>query len=239
MDKELLIQFEQVLGYKVTDTRLLSQALTHSSGVDNRLESNERLEFLGDAVLSIIICQTLYQRFPEYLEGELTKIKSLLVSRRSCAKIAKRLTLQQYLKVGKGMQDSRALSGSIAAGLLEALIAVIYLDGGFDAARSFVLTAFGPMLQEIENTQNRDNFKSLLQQYAQQKFNAVPVYLLLDEKGPDHNKCFETQVLIKQRYFQSAWGRNKKQAEQQAALNALLELGVLKKHLLDKEKLLS
>lgn len=235
MDKQVLENIEQVLDYKVSDTLLLSQALTHSSYVDNRLNSNERLEFLGDAVLSVTICRTLYERFPEYLEGELTKIKSMLVSRRSCARVAKRLGVQKYLKVGKGMQDSRALSGSVAAGMLEALIAVIYLDGGFDAARKFVLRAFGPMLEEIESKQTRDNFKSLLQQHAQQKLDAVPVYLLLDEKGPDHDKCFETQVVINQRYFPSAWGTNKKQAEQKAALNALLELGVLKKQLLDKE----
>jgi len=228
MDKKVLKEIEQVLEYKVSDSRLLSQALTHSSAVDNRLQSNERLEFLGDAILSLIICEFLYERFPVHLEGELTKIKSVLVSRRSCAKVAKRLVLQKYLKVGKGMQDSRALLGSIAAGLLEALIAVLYLDGGLDAAKRFVLRAFCPMLEEIEHKQTSDNFKSLLQQYAQQKFNAVPVYLLLDEKGPDHDKCFETQVVINQRYFPSAWESNKKQAEQKAALNALLELGVLK-----------
>jgi ribonuclease-3 len=201
--------------------------LTHSSSVDNRLLSNERLEFLGDSVLAVVICQTLFERFPAYLEGDLTKIKSMLVSRRSCARVAKQLGLQKYLRVGKGMVGSRALSGSLIAGLLEAIIAVIYIDGGFDAAHSFVLRAFASLIDQAEMEKAQGNFKSLLQQYAQQQFNTAPIYELLDEKGPDHNKCFESEAVIDKRHFVSAWGINKKEAEQKAAFNALVELGVL------------
>ena len=232
MDDEVLRQIEQVVDYKFSNANLLVKALTHSSAVDNRLSSNERLEFLGDSVLSAIICQTLYERFPAYLEGDLTKIKSMLVSRRNCARIAKELGLQKYLKVGKGMASSRALSGSLAAGLLEAIIAIIYIDGGLEAARSFVLKTFASLIDQADANQSQGNFKSLLQQYAQQQFNTTPVYELLDEKGPDHDKCFETEVVIGERHFPSAWGTNKKEAEQKAAFNALVELGVLEDILL-------
>ncbi|MBA7674624.1 Ribonuclease 3 [subsurface metagenome] len=232
MDDGVLRQIEQVVDYKFSNGNLLVKALTHSSAVDNRLLSNERLEFFGDSVLSAIICQTLYERLPAYLEGDLTKVKSMLVSRRNCARIAKELGLQKYLKVGKGMASSRALSGSLAAGLLEAIIAIIYIDGGLEAARSFVLKTFGSLIDRADANQSQGNFKSLLQQYAQQQFNTTPVYGLLDEKGPDHDKCFETEVVIGERHFPSAWGTNKKEAEQKAAFNALVELGVLEDILL-------
>jgi len=236
MDEEALRQIEQVIGYKFSNRGLLTKAFTHSSGVDNRLFSNERLEFLGDSVLAVVICQTLFERFPVYLEGDLTKIKSMLVSRRSCARVARELGLQKYLIVGRGMASGRALLGSLAAGLLEALIAVIYIDGGFEAARSFILRAFASLIERADAKQTQGNFKSLLQQYAQQNFNATPVYELLDEKGPDHDKCFESEAVIGERHFESAWGTNKKDAEQKAAFNALIELGILEDTLSEADR---
>ncbi len=227
MDEATKRQIESIIEYKFTDKSLLVRAFTHSSAVDNRLQSNERLEFLGDAVLALVICQALFERFSSYLEGELTKVKSMLVSRGTCARIAKQLGLQKFLKVGKGMTSSRALSGSLAAGVLETIIAAIYIDGGFDAARSFILRVFGPIIEQADAEHVQGNFKSLLQQYSQEQFNVTPNYVLLDEKGPDHNKCFELEVSIASRHFPSAWGTNKKEAEQKAAFNALVELGVL------------
>jgi ribonuclease-3 len=228
MDAATLQKVEQIIGYEFTDKSLLAKAFTHSSAVDNRLLSNERLEFLGDAVLALVVCQALFERFSGYLEGELTKVKSMLVSRGTCARITKKLGLQKFLKVGKGMTSSRALSGSLAAGVLEAVIAAIYIDGGLDAARNFILRVFGSTIQRADAEHIQGNFKSLLQQYAQEQFNATPTYVLLDEKGPDHNKCFELEVAIASEHFPSAWGTNKKEAEQKAAYNALVELGVLK-----------
>jgi ribonuclease-3 len=236
MDKEVLEQIEQIAGYKFSNRNLLNKAFTHSSGVDNRLLSNERLEFLGDSVLAVVICQTLFERFPGYLEGDLTKMKSMLVSRRTCARVAKELGLQKHLKVGKGMASSRALSGSLAAGLLEALVAVIYIDGGFDAVRAFVLRNFASLIDRADAEQAQGNFKSILQQYAQQQLNTTPVYELLDEKGPDHDKCFESQVAIAERHFPSAWGTNKKEAEQKAAFYALVELGVFEDTFSDRSE---
>jgi ribonuclease-3 len=229
MDEEILRQIEQIIGYNFSDKNLLVKAFTHSSAVDGRLLSNERLEFLGDSVLAVVICQALFDNFTNYLEGDLTKIKSKLVSRETCAQISGQLGLQKYLKVGKGMVSNRALSGSLAAGVLETIIAAIHIDGGFEAAREFILRIYGPLIEQADAEQDHGNFKSLLQQYSQEQFNATPSYVLLDEKGPDHNKCFELEVTIEDRHFPSAWGSNKKEAEQKAASNALVELGVLEK----------
>jgi len=227
MDKETLHQIEQIIGYKFSDGNLLHKAFTHSSAVDNRFLSNERLEFLGDSVLAVVICQALFERFAGYLEGDLTKIKSMLVSRRTCARVARQLGLQKFLRVGKGMADSRALTSSLAAGLLEAVIAAIYIDSGVEAARGFILRTFASLIDQSDAKHAQGNFKSLLQQYAQQQFNVTPVYELIDEKGPDHDKCFEVEAVIAEHHFLSAWGTNKKEAEQKAAFNALVELGII------------
>ena len=229
MDKNVLHEVEQILECHFTDAALIAKAFTHSSAVDSRLESNERLEFLGDAILSLVICQRLFEKFQDYPEGELTKMKSMLVSRGTCARIARHLGLPAYLKVGKGMVSSKALPMSLAAGLLEAVIAAVYIDNGFEAAREFILRHFSPLIEQASSEDAHGNYKSMLQQYAQEQFNVPPLYVLLDEKGPDHNKCFESEVVIDQRHFRSAWGPNKKEAEQKAAYNALVELGVLHK----------
>ena len=227
MDKKFLQQIESVIDYHFSDVNLLEEAFTHSSFADNRLESNERLEFLGDAVLDLVICQSLFERFTDYLEGDLTKIKSMLVSRVTCAKLANEMKLSDFIKVGKGMETNDSISKSVAAGVFESVICAIYLDGGLDAANKFILRVFDSLVTEADAEQHQNNFKSLLQQYAQNNMDATPAYELLDEKGPDHNKCFETAVVINEHYFPSAWGTNKKQAEQKAAFNALVELGQL------------
>lgn len=229
MNDEKVQQVEEQTGYHFSDNSILDKAFTHSSCADNRFLSNERLEFLGDAILDMVICQSLFERFPHYLEGDLTKIKSMLVSRRTCAKLSRQLGLQKFLRVGKGMTRSRALGGSLAAGTLEALMAAICLDGGLDSAREFILRIFEPLIAQADAEQHQENFKSLLQQHSQQYLSTAPVYELLDEKGPDHDKCFESAVTIAGRRFASAWGTNKKEAEQKAAFNALVELGILEK----------
>jgi ribonuclease-3 len=194
MDEQTLQQIEQILGHTFSDKSPLRMAFTHSSSVENRLVSNERLEFLGDSVLAVVICQSLYERFPHYLEGDLTKIKSMLVSRRTCARIVRKLGLHEYLEVGKGMSSSRALTSSLSAALLEAVIGAIYVDGGYDTARQFVLRTFSSLVERVNAEQAHGNFKSLLQQYAQQRLNTTVVYELLDEKGPDHDQCFESAL---------------------------------------------
>lgn len=227
MDEKTRQDLEKVLQYHFSDASLLEQSLKHASTADARIDSNERLEFLGDAVLNLVICRSLFERFPDYLEGDMTKVKSMLVSRRTCAKVAKTIGLESWMTVSKGLSGTRGFEGSIAAGTVEAIIAAIYIDGGYDAASRFILRVFGPYIDQADAEQHHENFKSVLQQYAQQELHASPVYQLLDEKGPDHNKCFEVGVSINHRHFTSAWGINKKEAEQRAAYNALVELGVL------------
>ena len=228
MKAEFAEQLEKTLQYHFKDRALLKKSFTHSSSAQ-KLESNERLEFLGDSILGLVICQALFERFPSYLEGDLTKIKSKLVSRKTCSFIASQLDLESMLTLGPGMQKSRALKGSIAAATLEAVIAAIYIDGGFEAARAFILRVFAPLIDHSDAAEHQENYKSLLQQFAQQNLNHTVSYEILDEKGPDHNKCFESAVVIDKKRYPSAWGNTKKEAQQMAAYNALVELGVIKK----------
>jgi ribonuclease-3 len=227
MDAAIVQQVQTLLNYQFKNPLYLTEALTHSSSADDRLKSNERFEFLGDSVLSLVICQTLFERFPQYLEGDLTKIKSRLVSRKTCAEIANAMGLPDFMRVGKGMDQTRAMSGSIAAASLESMIAALYLDGGMEAARKFILSYFDALIDEADAEQHQENFKSLLQQHCQKEFNVTPIYQLMDEKGPDHNKCFEMAVVINHRRYPSAWGVTKKDAEQKAAYQVLVELGII------------
>ena len=218
---------EKVLGYVFVNPDLLLEALTHASIADNRLKSNERMEFLGDAVLDLVICEALYKKFPSLLEGDLTKIKSAVVSRRTCAEVARETALADLLIIGKGISSREAMPSSLAAAVYESIVAGIYLDGGFDVAKEYILKTMGPKLESISANIHQQNYKALIKQYAQKQLGATPMYELLDEKGPDHSKCFEVCVTVEGRRFTSAWGPNKKMAEQKAALLALEELGVL------------
>ena len=218
---------QQRLGHRFADPGILIRAFTHASTAERRRDSNERLEFLGDAVLGLVCCEMVYQLFPDYLEGEMTKIKSTVVSRQTCAGMARQLQIDELLLIGKGMQGQRALPQSLEAATLEAAVAAIYLDAGLDAARKFLTPMLMPLIRKAASSGHQENFKSVLQQHAQQRFGCSPMYHILDEKGPDHAKCFEVCVEIGGRRFGSTWGSSKKQAEQVAALNALHELGVV------------
>ena len=223
---ELLERAREVAGYQFESPDLLVAAVTHASLADHRLQSNERLEFLGDAILGVIVCEELYTRYPSKLEGDMTKIKSVVVSRRICAQLAEDLALGGLLRMGKGMTDSNEVPGSVLAGAFEAFVAAVYLDGGFEAARDFLLPIVIPEIERAAKSENKDNYKSFLQQHAQRCLDATPRYEALDEKGPDHSKCFEVAVVLNGRRFPSAWAPNKKEAEQRAALLALQELGL-------------
>ncbi len=215
---------QQRIGYRFTDLQLLEASLTHASGADHRLASNERLEFLGDAILGVVVCEHLFREFPEYLEGDLTKLKSIVVSRLTCAKISQALGLREFLILGKGMTTHPAVPPSVLSDVLESLIAAIYLDGGMDPAREFVLTYFDPEIEAAAAGESGGNYKSLLQQFAQREHGVTPTYHLLDEKGPDHSKCFKMSAQIGRQRFSPAWGRSKKESEQRAAHNAICEL---------------
>ena len=215
---------ERRIGYEFSDKHLLRSALTHASGAEHRLASNERLEFLGDAILGVVVCELLYRQYPDYLEGDLTKIKSVVVSRQTCAKISHALGMEEYLIMGKGMTTHPTIPLSLLADVFESLVAAIYLDGGDRAARQFVQKHIGPEIELAADGESGANYKSLLQQLAQREFNTTPTYQLLDEKGPDHSKCFKIAAQVGSSRYQPAWGRNKKEAEQRAAQNALSEL---------------
>lgn len=220
-------RLEKVLCHSFADKGLLTLSLTHSSVTESRLNSNERMEFLGDSVLGLIVCERIYELYPTLLEGEMTKIKSTAVSRKTCAIIAEQMKLHEMIVVGKGMQASGELPSSLSAAALEAVIAAVYLDSGIDAVKNFFLPWIDPPIIEAFKSGHQQNFKSVLQQHAQQVFSHAPVYRILDEKGPDHAKAFKIAVEIDGRRYDSSWGQSKKQAEQQAALNALQELGVI------------
>ncbi|GAB4383823.1 MAG: hypothetical protein Kow0022_04620 [Phycisphaerales bacterium] len=229
MDDSVLSQAEDILGHRFSDRSLLELALTHASVAEGRLQSNERLEFLGDAILGQVVCEMIYHRFPMMLEGEMTKIKSSVVSRRTCARIARQMGLDRLLDMGKGMQTHPEVPTSLAAAVLEAVIAALHLDAGPEASRRFVESLVSSMIEKAAKSGHQQNFKSVLQQHAQRAFQTTPSYRVLDEKGPDHAKAFKVAVELNGRRFEWAWGQSKKQAEQQAALNALCELGLIER----------
>jgi ribonuclease-3 len=218
---------QQILNYRFKDPSLLEAALTHASVADHRLLSNERLEFLGDSVLGFVVCEELFQRYPDYLEGDLTKVKSAVVSRKTCARISEDLDLTSLLFLGKGMHGRGMLPDSLAAAVFESLIAAIYLDSGFETVKAFILEHVSAHIDDAVDSKHQRNYKSQLQQHAQKELSATPLYEVLDEKGPDHSKCFEVCVTMNGRRFRSAWGPSKKDAEQKAAQFALEELEVL------------
>lgn len=222
--EDMLRQCEAALQYEFVNRDLLRNCLTHASGANHRLASNERLEFLGDAILGAVICETLYHRFPEETEGELTRIKSIVVSRTTCAKVSEMMGLPKSLLLGKGLSVNESVPMSVAAAVFESLIAGVYLDGGLEAARRMIERVMLPEIELAGGLEHGRNYKSLLQQYSQKVFGETPIYRLLDEKGPDHSKCFKVSALIGQQSYQPAWGANKKTAEQRAAQNALYEL---------------
>ena len=215
---------QDVLNYTFRNPTYLREALTHASGANHRLASNERLEFLGDAILGAIVCELLFRKFPEYLEGDLTRIKSVVVSRRTCAKISQELGFDEFLVLGKGMGSQDETPSSVMADVFESLIGAIYLDGGMEAAKRFIVRHIESEIDATVEGHGGVNYKSNFQQVAQRQFGETPTYLLLDEKGPDHSKCFKVAAQIGRQRFAPAWGRNKKDAEQRAAMNALSQL---------------
>ena len=222
---EILEQCQDVIQYRFQNPKLLLAALTHTSGADTRLASNERMEFLGDSVLGLITVELLYHRFPEYQEGDLTKIKSVVVSRRTCARMSKKLGLGGFLFLGKGMHvHTTNMPSNLLADVFESMVGAIFLDGGLEPAKDFVLEHLTPEIEKVVEGESGNNFKSILQQVAQREFGSTPQYLLLDEKGPDHSKCFKVAAQIGYHRHTGAWGRTKKEAEQKAAMNALAEI---------------
>jgi len=226
-----IAELESVLGHSFRDPRWLHQSLMHSSRLPERTEeepaeSNEKLEFLGDAVLELVVSEELVREFPDWTEGQLSKSRARLVNATAISLSAQRLGLGKYLRLGRGEEKTGGRSKpALLADAYEALIAAIYLDGGLDAARAFVKRTLveGVMAVEAERIGHTDH-KSALQEFLQSQGISAAAYHVVDESGPDHQKVFRVEVRIAGQVNAVGTGRTKKEAEQSAAIAALLQL---------------
>lgn len=221
--KNQLVAFSKKAGIKIRDLELLDLAFYHRSSSNENKKShelkanNERLEFLGDSVLGLVTASWLYSNLPDYKEGELAKIKSVVVSEKILAPNALRLGIDKLLVLGHGEEITGGRhKPAILADCMEAVIGAYFLDSGFDAAREYVLSFIVPEIQKVLQNGTKD-FKTLLQEFTQKKYKVVPVYELLDTKGPEHEKVFTFNVRIGDEVFGPVSGSSKKDAEQKLA----------------------
>ena len=232
MDKErekALKALQKKIHYRFKSFGLLDQGLRHKSFVHEELEAggqdNERLEFLGDAVLDLVISHLIMERHPDYPEGYLSRLRAAVVNQARLAEIARELTLGEYLLLGKGeeMTGGREKT-SILAASLEALLAVVFLDGGYKKAYGVISQLFSSHLEMAEKEGFSQDFKTKLQEVSQETLKAMPRYLLVKEFGPDHDKVFGVKVLIQEKVVGVGAGKSKKEAEQRAAKRTLKNL---------------
>jgi ribonuclease III len=221
---------EQTIGHSFRDQALLDQALTHKSHVNEakhkHLKHNERLEFLGDAVLTLVISEHLAAMFPESTEGDLSKLKARLVSEVSLAAASRRLDLGALLRLGRGEELTQGRGKpSILANTLEAVVAALYLDAGLEVARKFVLRIFSNELHDVQEPGGPAlyDYKTRLQEWCQKEHDTLPHYVIVRESGPDHQKTFEVQLTVRGDVLGVGMGRTKKEAEQMAAKQALVD----------------
>ncbi len=220
---------EENLGYKFNNPELLGNALAHSSYANEthcKGGSNERLEFLGDAVLSVIVTDYLYKNFGNLPEGELTKLRAALVCEKTLCKFSQELEIGKFLKLGKGeLQNGGNTRPSILADAFEAVLAAIYLDGGMESARRHVMRFILPELEKHDNASVKD-YKTELQEIIQRNPEERLTYILIAESGPDHNKNFTVEVHLNSNVIGAGQGGSKKHAEQAAAKQALELMGI-------------
>ena len=219
-------EFEERIGYQFQDKKLLAQALTHSSYANEchtgRLSDNERLEFLGDAVLELVSSEFLFKRFPEETEGEMTRLRASMVCEQTLSFCTRGLDLGRYLRLGKGEEQTGGRKrASVLSDALEAVIGAIYLDGGFANAKEFILKY---ILNDLEHKKLFFDSKTILQEVVQGNFSEELHYRMLREEGPDHNKRFIMEAMIGDTAYGQGEGRTKKAAEQEAAYQTLLRL---------------
>jgi ribonuclease-3 len=223
-----LTEFERQIHYTYQNKELMHEALTHSSYVNEgkrHVKNNQRLEFLGDSVLSIIVAQHLFEHYTHLPEGELTKLRAYLVCEKSLHRWALKIHLGKYLVLGKGEENTGGRKRpSILADAFEAVIASIYLDGGLEEAKEFVLR-FVPKELNVEKVTYVSDYKTALQEIVQKNKEEKIEYVIVGEKGPDHNKTFEVEVHLNSNVIGKGEGRSKKQAEQFAAKEALSLMG--------------
>lgn len=203
------------------DPSLRELALTHAS--TEASANNERLEFLGDAVLDLIVAEELFRAHTDLAEGDLTELKAWVVSRRTLAKVAATMGLHELVRVGQGMRN-RTLPRSVLANVYEAVLGAVYLDGGLEPARKFALETLREPLARMGNERSAPNPKQELQRLSQRKGGDPPTYEVIEERGSAHAKAFLVQAQMHGRAFPEAWGRTRKEAERWAAHEALLVL---------------
>ena len=224
-----LASLQETLGISFNDVSLLEQALVHSSYINENpgfaLTSNERLEFLGDAVLGLIVAEKLYQDSPHLTEGEMTKLRAALVRRDTLAHIARVINLGDHLYLGKGEEasDGRHKPANLAAAL-EAIIAAIFLDQGSSTAGDFILRLFGTELEKVVSQGPAVDYKSELQELIQAREQQPPSYHVIEATGPDHGKIFTIEVRLGEAVLGRGTGKSKKAAESEAARSALEKL---------------
>jgi ribonuclease-3 len=230
--RKALGALSRALGVRFRDLALLNQALKHRSYVHDaeldRTESNERMEFLGDAVLGLLVNEHLYYKYERRQEGRLTKIKSLVVSETILSRKAEELSLGKYILLSENERSSGgATRTSIIADAFEAVIGAVYLDSGLKAARRFVESHLLSEIDELLQVDEYQNYKSMVQEYAQKKYGARPRYRVVSAKGPEHERVFFVELRLGGHALGRGEGKNKKEAEQLAARSALAKLGLL------------
>lgn len=223
-------ELQQKLGYTFHDERLLREALTHSSYANEHKNQgvgcNERLEFLGDSVLSLMVSEHIYHEFKKLPEGDLTKIRAAVVCEQACCAIAKQLGLGRYMLLGKGEEATHGRERtSILADAFEAVIAAIYLDGGFECVKNIILPRLMDSIHKAVRGKINQDYKTMLQEIVQQNKEEVLRYVLVREEGPDHDKRFFVEVHLNSNVIGQGSGKSKKEAEQMAAHQALQLMG--------------
>ncbi|OGO78529.1 MAG: ribonuclease III [Clostridiales bacterium GWB2_37_7] len=228
--KKELAGFQQVIDYRFDDLSLLDTALTHSSYTANRnevLEHNERLEFLGDSILSMIVSQYIFKSCKEMAEGQLTRVRANIVCEQSLHEAAEKIKLGKYLAISKGEELTGGRTRpSILADAFEALIAAIYLDGGLSKAKTFVLDILKGTIQQAIQNKIISDYKSFIQEHIQKNSQGKISYKLLSEEGPDHSKTFDMAIMLDDTILGTGSGNSKKEAQQAAAKDAIEKLGL-------------
>ncbi len=228
----MLNKLEKIIDYKFKNKTLLKEALTHPSfqkkSLKEKTANNQRLEFLGDSVLDLIVTEHLYRKLESFSEGKLTKIRSVMVRKDILAKCANHLSLGKYIILGKGEDSTGGRKKlSILADCFEALFGALYLDSGLQKTKKIISSFIKKEMKLIIKGKHGDDYKTLLQEISQKKMKCLPKYFLIKEKGPDHKKTFCIEVKLKEKTHGTGTGENKKEAEQDAAREALKKLKVI------------
>ena len=224
-----LRQLQRKMNVRFRQLVLLDQALSHSSFVnelpDQRFLHNEKLEFLGDAVLELVVSHELFDNYPSYFEGELTKLRAAVVRRSTLAKVAKKIGIGPYIRLGKGEElGGGRKRNSLLADAIEAVIGALFLDSGLNTARTFIVEHFSDEIERLDHDRHKMDYKSILQEITQSRFQNLPKYTVLNESGPPHDRRYKVLLSIGGEPFGTGIGRNKKEAQQNAARIALRKL---------------